>query len=520
MMEFRLLDTGPRDAATNMALDEILVDLISRGASPPTLRFLEFSPDAALVGYNQELDRELRLDYCRTEGIQVNRRLTGGGALLFQEHALGWELIAPSGTGPFGGGFDAALTRICHSAARGLGRLGVDVRYRPRNDLETDGRKISGTGGVVWEQGVLFQGTVLVRNEIERFLKALRVPVEKLKKREIESLLDRMAFLEDLLGRKLELAEIKQALAEQFSQDLKLTLKPSGLTATEQAALSRRLPYFQSDDWIDLKRGRNGRPAWLRNIHQTDEGVVTVNLWLDHSGRLVQKALISGDFFSRPQRLIRDLEAGLIGVKANPDALQPKVLELLEEVKGEFLGIPGPEIARAVAEAGARKSLAAWFSETEAAELFLVGLAPDQVGREKIDWLLLPYCSKPLECEYRPIPDCGRCGDCLFAPLYDLADDLGLRCVSIQSFEHLMVVLKEIAALGQSFTGSCCEAFYRKHRLEMETSGAPGVLVNLDSTTCYDLGKGMEAYQGKYDHQTELNEKLLSKVSRVMAGGR
>jgi lipoate-protein ligase A len=44
------------------------------------------------------------------------------------------------------------------------------------------------------------------------------------------------------------------------------------------------------------------------------------------------------------------------------------------------------------------------------------------------------------------------------------------------------------------------------------------VLVNLDSTTCYDLGKGMEAYAGRFDQQTSLNLALVAKTARVMAG--
>ena len=88
-------------------------------------------------------------------------------------------------------GSTAALERICLAAAQGLSSLGVEACYRPRNDIEVDGRKISGTGGMVLEGGAMFQGTVLVVNEIERFLKALRVPVEKLKRREIDSLMER-----------------------------------------------------------------------------------------------------------------------------------------------------------------------------------------------------------------------------------------------------------------------------------------------------------------------------------------
>ena len=88
----------------------------------------------------------------------------------------------------------------------------------------------------------------------------------------------------------------------------------------------------------------------------------------------------------------------------------------------------------------------------------------------------------------------------------------------MQSFEHLMESLHEAARLGACFVGSCCEAFYCKHQREMEASGARGVLINLDSTTCYDLGKGMAAYAGHYDNQTEMNLEHMEKTARVMVG--
>ena len=99
MTVFRLLDTGLMTAAENMGLDEVLTRRAGQGLSPPTLRFLRFAPDAALVGYHQEVERELRLCYCQEQGIDINRRLTGGGAILFQSSALGWELIEQASLG-------------------------------------------------------------------------------------------------------------------------------------------------------------------------------------------------------------------------------------------------------------------------------------------------------------------------------------------------------------------------------------------------------------------------------------
>ncbi len=517
MMKFRLLDTGPLDAARNMALDEVLTRRAGRGQSPPTLRFLQFDPEAALLGYHQLARRELRLDFCRREGIDINRRLTGGGALLFQTSALGWELIGPMYQGPFAGGFEAALERICRAAARGYRRLGVEARFRPRNDIEVEGRKISGTGGMTLEGGALFQGTVLVRNQIERFLRALRVPVEKLKKREIESLMERMAFLEDLLGRPVALAELKQALAREFGRSLDITLEPGELSREEKRELAERLPYFRSEQWIGLQVAGDKEPAWLRSFLQTDQGSLSVNLWLDRRGRRLQKALITGDFFCRPQRLVRDLEAALMGLPARPRELYRRVEEFLEQRPGGLVGISPPQVARAVAQAAARRRLCPPFTPGEAAELFLVNLEPEQVGRARARWLLLPYCAKPLDCPYRSLARCDQCGDCQFAPLYQLAREIGLTPVSVQSFEHLMDCLAMVRRRGGAFVGSCCEAFYCKHQMELEDSGTRGILVNLDSTTCYDLGKGMEAYLGRFDNQTEMNLALVEKAARLMA---
>ncbi len=89
METWRLLDTGARSAAQNMALDEVLLELKSRERIPHTLRFLQFSHPAVLVGHHQSVEEEVRLDYCRERGIEINRRLTGGGALYWGEKELG-----------------------------------------------------------------------------------------------------------------------------------------------------------------------------------------------------------------------------------------------------------------------------------------------------------------------------------------------------------------------------------------------------------------------------------------------
>ena len=82
------------------------------------------------------------------------------------------------------------------------------------------------------------------------------------------------------------------------------------------------------------------------------------------------------------------------------------------------------------------------------------------------------------------------------------------------------VLQQQCAGKKELYVGSCCEAFYSKHQREMEGVDARGVLVNLDSTTCYDLGKGSEAYNGRFDNKTHLNLPLIEKTIRRLDASR
>ena len=217
--KIRLLDTRALPASANMALDNIILEEVSSGYSPATFRFLQFDRMAALVGYNQDTNLEIRTDFCQAHNIDVNRRITGGGAILFQPSALGWEIFSATGVPPFTGPYEKVLERICSTAAEGLSRMGIDAQFRPRNDIEVNGRKISGTGGAFISGAMMFQGTVLIENETELFLKALRVPVEKLKKREIESLMERICFLNDIVKSPVNVDDLKEVFVEEFSKN-------------------------------------------------------------------------------------------------------------------------------------------------------------------------------------------------------------------------------------------------------------------------------------------------------------
>ena len=79
---WRLLIDDEVTASFGLSADETLARRVGRGASPPTLRLYSYRSHCALVGRFQHLEQELHLDFCGQHGIAVNRRPTGGGAII------------------------------------------------------------------------------------------------------------------------------------------------------------------------------------------------------------------------------------------------------------------------------------------------------------------------------------------------------------------------------------------------------------------------------------------------------
>lgn len=519
MERWRLLDTGIATAAENMAVDAVILAARSEGGVPSTLRFLQFSPPAALVGTYQRVEEELRTEYCEEHGIEINRRLTGGGAIYFDEPQLGWEIV---GSSDDVGGLPSAdlFERLCAPVVAALRSLGLDARFRPRNDIEVGGKKISGTGGTAEGDAFLFQGTLLTDFDVDTMLRALRVPVEKLKRKEIDSLRERVTCLRWELGTVPPLSELKRILALEFASAFGVELVPGPLTPTERERLGERLAHFSSERWIHGERLPASRKDYLRGYARVGSGVLKASVTYDRARERVEYVVFSGDFFAFPVRAVYDLEAALKGVPL--DGVGAVVERFIAETRADFAGLGPSEFASAIEDAVARLDhVNLGVPAEDANNVFSVIEPMSGVAAIGATALLLPYCAKPLDCDLRFTEECTECGRCDIGAAYALARELGLEVRTITSFEHLMSTLAEMKARGvPAFIGSCCEAFYIKHRADMEKHGVPGVLVDVGSDTCYDLGRTREAYAGAFEGVTTIRPVLLERVVRACAAKR
>ena len=260
--EWRLLDTGVLSAASNMALEKVLLTSCANGSVKNTLHLLEFSP-CVLLGYSQSLADEVDEDFCRENNIEINRRISGGGCIYMDPGVLGWEIIAKKNTPRIPGNLNEMYRLLCGALILALSRFGINATYRPVNDVEVNGRKISGAGGTELEDSFIFHGTVLADFHSDIMVKALKSPFKKNIDRQISEFKIRTTCMRELLGYVPSMTEIKANLVSAFAEILGIEFECAGLIKEENEMLNSELPLFGSEEWIRERRlGNNSINAY------------------------------------------------------------------------------------------------------------------------------------------------------------------------------------------------------------------------------------------------------------------
>lgn len=349
---FRVIDTGIRPARRQIAFDQGLIDLHQRGVVPDTLRFLQFRP-TALVGLHQALAREINLDYCRANGIEIGRRVTGGGAIYLDEGQLGWELAFKRRS--FANPTLAEVTRtICEAAAAGISALGVPAAYRPFSDIEVDGRKISGTGGFFDGDTLFYQGTLLIDMNPEKMVNALNIPQLPDADRDEDQAERRVVTITELLGEVPKLSVIKQALTDAFAERFELEAVPATITDDEEKLADQ---YHDeetgTDSFVHAIEDPASDPSVLSGTRECQGGIVNAHVRLEGPGAgRIRQVLISGNFFVAPGRTVLDLESALRGLSVREAPLA--VDRFFEQTATEVMTVQAKDFRMALESALSR----------------------------------------------------------------------------------------------------------------------------------------------------------------------
>ena len=435
---------------------------------------------------------------------------------------MGWEVICDKAFFQVQIPTMGLFRTLCTPVVLALDRMGLKAEFRPRNDIEINGRKISGTGGTDSKNAFLFQGTLLTDFDVDTMLRALRVPVEKLKAKEIDSVRERVTCLKWELEALPPLEEVKAAICYGFERHLGICLEPGGLTKEEERLFDQRLPHYQSSGWIDLIKPRFPVRDVVQAAYKTEAGLVRFTVVVHPTQNRIKDIYITGDILAFPSRAIYDLEARLRGMPLDSESVRSVVRGFFEQGLIQIPGMSCEEFLKpldhvfrklAMTRFGIPLEMCNAISVTNGSFSEIIGSNPSA--------LLLPYCSKRVDCELRYQKGCTECGECTIGHAWSMGKTKDMEIICIVSFEDLKEELLRIKEQGiSSFIGCCCQPFFTKHVDDFEEVGLPGILLDIDNTTCYDLDQAKEAYAGTFSSQTSVNLPLLQKVLDLIPRGK
>jgi len=243
------------DAFTNMAIDEAMLRARIEETVPNTIRFYRWRPSAVSIGRFQDIFQQVYLENCKKYGVDVVRRISGGGAVY---HDYGGEItysVVVSEKDLGSQDMVAAYHLICNGLVEAAKTLNVRAGFNlgdPTHcpNITINNRKISGSAQSR-KKGVLLQhGSFLVDLDLNKMFALLRVPWAKTLTDVLSVAQKRLTSIKQERGSTVSSGEAFQALSTGFQKALNIQLIGGELTSFEQNLAEKlRKEKFATDNW-------------------------------------------------------------------------------------------------------------------------------------------------------------------------------------------------------------------------------------------------------------------------------
>lgn len=341
----RLITDNNVSASFGLAADETLARRAGTGESPPTLRLYTYRSHCALVGRFQRAENEIHIDFCREHNIAINRRPTGGGAIIMGADQLGVAMMIPSRAENVYGNARALMTQFAEGLLTALHALGIEAAFRRKNDLEVNGRKIAGLGlHRAPSGGLLFHASLLVDLDVELMLHVLSTPLEKISDKAIRTVAARTSTVRREIGGAIAIGDVRQKVSEGYAAAFNVELTRGEFSSDERAAIAvLEKEKYLTPEWI-FQTTAIGDSAGVAHM-KTSGGLLDVRVAL--AGRMLKSVHINGDFFTS-EDAIADLERSLRWHTSEPDALTATVLNVFARWEDELRMIPVDRMLTAI----------------------------------------------------------------------------------------------------------------------------------------------------------------------------
>lgn len=241
-----------------MAIDEGLFRAkIEDPSLPNTLRLYKWLPATVSIGKHQVLDSEVDVQAARELGVDVIRRITGGGAVFHDSLGeITYSIVASDKD--FDQYSDEQLViSLLKGLVSGFNKLGLSTTYDKIHcpSLFVHGKKISGNAQACHKDIILQHGTILVDYRPEVMYTVLKARPDKPRQKMIESVYAYVTTLQNELHKNLDHDSIAHSIEQGFKEAFKVTTWLNGEFTNEEINLI---------DFYQEKRFNNEK--WLTGI--------------------------------------------------------------------------------------------------------------------------------------------------------------------------------------------------------------------------------------------------------------
>ena len=280
----------------NMAFDEYCLE--SLPIDEPVF-FLWQNRPAVIVGYNQEVNTEVNLDYLKEKGIDLVRRVTGGGAVYHDLENLNYTIVGRSED------LERDYPEYAALMMKALQALGVPATLSGRNDILVEGKKVSGFAKRVCKNRLMVHGTLMYNVDVDVLTHVLNPSTTKLQSKGIASVRIRVTNLCNYLPELSDIQAFKNRLEEILSNnysDAEYKLSEADLAHIQQLTDEK----FATWEW------NYGRSPKATLVHSARLACGTVEIHLTLAENRIASCRFGGDFLGNLPA--SDVEKALTGI--------------------------------------------------------------------------------------------------------------------------------------------------------------------------------------------------------------
>lgn len=247
--QFTVIPPVTLPAAMHVALDDVLARSVAKGVREPILRFWDWDDSVVVIGYFQSLKNEVDMAAARAAGVQVVRRITGGGAMFMEPgNCITYSLTVPTSLVD-GMSIEQSYKFLDTWVLDALAEVGVKAHYQPLNDITSAQGKIGGAAQKRFANGVLVHHATLAYDiDADKMLQVLRIGREKLSDKGTSSAKKRVDPMRSQTG--LSRAEIITAFMQHFTSNYQAKqgdYQPEELAQAEQLVREQLL----TEQWLN-----------------------------------------------------------------------------------------------------------------------------------------------------------------------------------------------------------------------------------------------------------------------------